>query len=293
MSETEAASGGWYTESPDFALRTTLAMDRVLHEARSDAQHILLFENAVFGRVLAIDGAVQVTERDEFIYHEMLVHPAVTAHGKAERVLVIGGGDGGALREVLKHPSVRNATLVEIDADVIAFSERWLPAVAAGAFQDPRTQIVIADGAAYVADGGSEFDVIIVDSTDPTGPGAALFAPGFYADCRRRLRPGGVLVTQSGMPFIQSETLRNTSRAFADIFLRHAFYALTAPSYTGGVMAIGMASDDDAPFEAKPETLGAYVEAADLVTRCYAPDMHHAALVLPPYIRALLANRSL
>src|SRR5690606_23586133 len=169
MNETRTTE--WADETLYPFYRQSLSVDRLLYDSKTEHQRIRVFENARFGRVLTLDGIVQTTEGDEFIYHEMLAHVPILAHGSARRVLIIGGGDGGMAREVLRHRSVERVTMVEIDAGVVEFAKKYLPNLSAGAFDDPRLDLVIADGAAYVAETDERFDVIIVDSTDPIGPG--------------------------------------------------------------------------------------------------------------------------
>src|SRR4051794_16361452 len=160
-----------------------LTIDSVLHQSRTEFQEVLIFENRLFGKVLALDGVVQLTERDNHIYHEMIAHVPLMAHGSAKDVLIIGGGDGGTLREGLKH-RVMSATLVELDGEVIDLSRRFLPEVSGGAFDDPRANVLVMDGTRYIAEAKKRFDVIIIDSTDPMGPGEPLFTAAFYEACR-------------------------------------------------------------------------------------------------------------
>ncbi|MCS9087187.1 polyamine aminopropyltransferase, partial [Pseudomonas aeruginosa] len=181
------------------------SIDNMLHEVRTEHQHLVIFENARMGRVMALDGVIQTTEADEFIYHEMLTHVPILAHGAARRVLIIGGGDGGMLREVAKHKSVERITMVEIDGTVVDMCKAFLPNHSQGAFDDPRLNLVIDDGMRFVATTEERFDVIISDSTDPIGPGEVLFSENFYQACRRCLNEGGILVTQNGTPFMQLE----------------------------------------------------------------------------------------
>ncbi len=277
---------GWSVESlyPDHAL--ALREDRVLYDSRTGHQRLRVFENATFGRVMTLDGVVQITEADEFIYHEMLAHVPILAHGAARRVLIIGGGDGGMAREVLRHASVEHVTMVEIDAGVVEFAREYLPGVSAGAFDDPRLNLVIADGAAFARDSGDSFDVGISDSTDPVGPGEALFTESFYANVRRRLAEGGILVTQNGVPFQQGEELHATMRAFRALFRDATCYLATVPTYWGGPMAFGWGSDG-AARETGLETLAERYAAAGLATRYYTPEVHRAAFALPGYVREL------
>ncbi len=251
------------------------------------AQDLAVFRNPSFGRMMVLDGAVQVTERDEFIYHEMMAHVALFAHGAARRVLIIGGGDGGIAREVLRHRSVEAVTLVEIDRAVVDLCIAEFPAISAGAFDDPRLSLVIADGAAFAAGTDMNFDVIIVDSPDPVGPGAALFEPPFYGACKAALSPGGIMVTQSGMPFLTPDWFTQHAATLRQAFPAAAFFLSSVPSYTGGPMAHGFLSEDGSTSAAPIETLRERFASAGLVTRYYTPEVHRAAFALPPYIGTL------
>lgn len=259
-------------------------VDEVLFESRTEHQHLLIFHNARFGRVMTLDGVVQTTERDEFVYHEMMAHVPLFAHGAAQRVLIIGGGDGGLLREVIKHRGVLHVTQVEIDASVVEMATTWLPGHADGAFDDPRLHLVIDDGAAFVRDTADRFDVIMVDSTDPIGPGEVLFSNAFYRDCDRILAPGGILVTQNGVPFMQLDEAMKTSRSFREIFADWHFYSAAVPTYLGGIMTLGWASQaPDNRRVALDELERRFADAA-LDTRYYTPAVHLGAFALPRYV---------
>lgn len=278
----------WIEESlhPDF--RTRLKADQVLYDSETAHQRLVLFENATFGRVLTLDGVVQTTEADEFIYHEMLAHLPILAHGSARSVLIIGGGDGGLLEEVLKHGCIEKVTQVEIDAGVVDFAKQYLPTICDKAFDDPRLKLVIGDGVDFVEGCEEHYDIILVDSTDPIGPGEVLFSDTFYGKAKRCLAPGGILATQNGVPFLQGEALTNTLRAFKALFADAACYLATVPSYTGGPMAFGWGCDDAAKRQADLPTLEQRYHAAGLVTRYYNPAVHQAAFALPNYIGELL-----
>ncbi len=278
---------GWMRERLHPAWAQALRVDRVLYDSATDHQRLRLFENETFGRVLTLDDVVQVTTGDEFIYHEMMAHVPILAHGAARRVLIVGGGDGGLAREVLRHPGVEHVTMVEIDAGVVAFCKAFLPTVSAGAFDDPRLALVIDDGAAFVARAGDSFDVILVDSTDPVGPGEVLFTETFYGRAKRRLAPGGILVTQNGVPFLQGAELATTMRAFRALFADATCYLATVPTYAGGPMALGWGSDGTARATPVPE-LARRMAAAGLALRYYTPEVHAAAFALPGYVRALM-----
>jgi spermidine synthase len=204
-------------------------------------------------------------------------------------VLIIGGGDGGMLEEVLKHGAVERAVMVEIDPSVIAFCARHLPSISGRAFEDARAQVVIADGAAFVAETAERFDVVIVDSTDPIGPGAVLFTEAFYRACRRVLGPGGVLVTQNGVPFLQADELVASVGHFRRIFRDATCYMATIPTYTGGPMAFGWASDEASLRRVPAPVLAERFAATGLATRYYTPEVHAAAFALPRYVADLIA----
>ena len=277
----------WETEALHPHHRQALSVDRLLYDSETEHQRIKVFENGTFGRVMTLDGVVQVTERDNFIYHEMLTHVPVLAHGAARRVLIVGGGDGGMAREVLRHRSVEQITMVEIDAGVVEFCTTYLPSISAGAFEDPRLRLVIDDGAAFMRDCAERFDVIIVDSTDPIGPGEVLFTDSFYGHAHRSLAPGGILVTQNGVPFMQGDELAGTMRAFRSLFADWGCYLATVPTYAGGPMAFGWGTDGAA--RATPlETLRARFDAAGIETGYYTPEVHQAAFALPGYVQRLL-----
>jgi spermidine synthase len=277
----------WFDETLHAGYHQRLEIERVLFESKTGHQELVIFENSFFGRVLALDGIVQTTERDEFFYHEMLVHVPVLAHGNAKRVLIIGGGDGGSLREVLRHP-VDTATLVELDRTVIDLCREYMPALGNGAFDDPRTELIIGDGLKFVAETERMFDVIIVDSTDPVGPGAVLFTAQFYRDCKRCLAAGGVLVTQNGVPFFQGDEVRTTWMRLGRIFGDVGFYTVPVPTYVGGPMTLGWATDNPELRRTRVETLADRYRSAGLQTRYYTAEVHVAAFALPPYITDLM-----
>lgn len=284
MNETRTTE--WADETLYPFYRQSLSVDRLLYDSKTKHQRIRVFENARFGRVLTLDGIVQTTEGDEFIYHEMLAHVPILAHGSARRVLIIGGGDGGMAREVLRHRSVERVTMVEIDAGVVEFAKKYLPNLSAGAFDDPRLDLVITDGAAYVAETDERFDVIIVDSTDPIGPGEVLFTDTFYGRARERLAEGGILVTQNGVPFLQAEELTNTLRALDALFRDATCYLATIPTYAGGPMAFGWGTDGSARSTDLAE-LRRRAQASGIDFRYYTPEVHQAAFALPGYIQRL------
>src|SRR5205085_5779826 len=236
----------WIPETlfDDLGFRMSFEVERILYEMQTEHQHLVLFEHKYFGKMLMLDGATQVTTRDEFIYHEMMTHVPILAHGRTREVLIVGGGDCGIAEEVLKHAAIKRLTQVEIDASVVEFSKEHFPEFTGPVLADPRFELVIDDGMKYVAETERRFDVIIVDSTDPQGPGAVLFTREFYAACRRCLSDGGVMVTQNGVPFLQPDELASSVRHFQALFADAACYVAAIPTYVGGHMAMGWAATD-------------------------------------------------
>ena len=264
-------------------------VDRVLYEMHTEHQHLVLFEHKFFGKMLMHDGATQVTTRDEFIYHEMMTHVPIFAHGKVREVLIVGGGDCGIAEEVLKHRSVKRLTQVEIDPAVIEFAKEHFPEFTKPVFADRRFESVIDDGAKYVAVTDRRFDVIIVDSTDPIGPGKILFGARFYAGCRRCMKRGGVLVTQNGVPFFQNNELTTTMRRFRRLFADASCYVAAIPVYVGGHMALGMASDNKRVRRHSVATIAQrYRKAGSFKTRYWTPEAHVAAFAQPRFIAELV-----
>jgi spermidine synthase len=278
----------WIEETFHPHWRVRLAADEVLHEVKTKHQHLVIFTNATWGTVLMLDGVCQLTTRDEFIYHEMMAHVPLMALERPRRVLVVGGGDGGVLREVLKHPSVEKATLCEIDRAVIDLSLKHYPEIADGALDDERADVVIADGLTYVAETEEKFDAIIVDSSEPIGPSAVLHTREFFADCKRALKPGGVLITQNGLPFLFPEHLAQTSAIFASLFKATSPYLCTQPCYFGGPFALNWASDDKDLLGVPEATLTRRMGRREITARYYTPAVHHAAFALPAYVEAAI-----
>lgn len=266
-------------------LTTSYRADKLLYEENTGQQDLVIFDNPTFGRMMMLDGATQVSTRDEFIYHEMMTHVPVMAHGNVRSLLIIGGGDGGILREALRHKTIERVTMVEIDAGVIEFSKLHLPMVSDGAFDDARAELVIADGTKFVAETDKRFDVVIVDSTDPEGPGAVLFEEAFYANVKRVLTPSGIIVTQNGVPFLQPAELTSTITKFRRLFGHASCYLATIPTYVGGPMAMGWGTDNATLRTLPVATLAARFALAGFESRYYTPEVHAAAFALPRYVQ--------
>ncbi|MGB0683151.1 MAG: polyamine aminopropyltransferase [Magnetovibrionaceae bacterium] len=263
-------------------------VDRVVYRDKTEFQDLIVFETPLYGRVMALDGVIQLTEKDEYCYHEMLVHVPLFAHGAAKSICVVGGGDGGMLREALRHPGIERAVLVELDRTVIDVCREHLPSLSDGAFDDPRVEVVIADGVKFMAEPGETFDVMIIDSTDPIGPGEVLFTESFYADCKKHLNPGGILVTQNGVPQFQPEEVTNSFQRLSPSFKDVGFYLTVVPTYVGGFMALGWATDDERLRQVPVEVLADRVAKAGFETRYYTPEVHRAAFALPRFVKDLM-----
>lgn len=237
----------FYTELIDGAAGFTCKVDRWLADEKTPYQHIQIFENSRLGRVMILDGAMMLTDRDEHLYHEMLVHPALLAHPNPRRVLIIGGGDGGTLREAVKHPMVEEAILCEIDDRVIQLSREFLPKTAVG-LDHPKSKVFVGDGLAYIRDHQNAFDVVIVDSTDPVGFAEGLFRVPFYQDVKRALRKPGVFVQQTESPFFHAETWRKIYEELRQAFSGVFPYIGPMPIYPSGTWTYAIGSDDLDPM---------------------------------------------
>jgi len=266
------------------------AVDKVLYREQTDHQDLVIFENAALGRVMALDGVVQTTERDEFIYHEMMTHVPLLAHGAAKRVLIIGGGDGAMLREVSRHKNIEQITMVEIDAGVVTFCKQYLPNHNAGAYDDPRFRLVIDDGVNFVSSCNEKFDVIISDCTDPIGPGESLFTSEFYAGCKRCLNENGIFVAQNGVCFLQQDEAINSHRKLSHYFGDVSFYQAAIPTYYGGIMTFAWASNNPALRQLDTATLAARYQQAGLTCCYYNPAIHTGSFALPQYLLNALAD---
>ncbi len=278
----------WVEETFHPHWRVRLAADEVLHEVKTDHQDLVIFKNRTWGTVLMLDGVCQLTTSDEFIYHEMMAHVPLMALDKPKQVLVVGGGDGGVLREVLKHPSVEKAMLCEIDREVIDTALKYYPEIPGNTFDDERSVVVIADGRKFVAETDERFDAIIVDSSEPIGPSAALHTPEFFAACKHALKDDGILVTQNGLPFLFPDQLRDTTHAFAGLFDHVAPYMCTQPCYFGGPFALNWASNEDDHLDITAKKLAKRQEKRGIETRYWTPAVHLAAFALPRYVETVV-----
>ncbi|MBA3028816.1 MAG: polyamine aminopropyltransferase [Desulfobacteraceae bacterium] len=278
----------WVTEAWE-SVETRYRIKSVLYEQKTDFQHMMLVDSHAYGKMLLLDGFVQTTERDEFFYHEMMAHVPVLAHPNPENVLIIGGGDGGVLREVLKHSGVKKATVVEIDPAVVDFSKKFLPGISSGAFDDPRTRLVFDDGARFVKNTQNRYDVVIVDSSDPVGPAQILFSAGFYRDLSGIMNPEGIMTRQTGSLQMQPGEQKQAGDLLKVLFTHVAFYVFTVPTYIGGLFSTVFCSNAVDPETPGYEELNKKVTDTGLSTRYYNAGIHKGAFHIPNFFRERLS----
>ncbi len=262
----------WFYEEHTKNVRWGLRIKNEIAHVKSDFQDIHLFETYDFGKTLVIDGTIQTTERDEFIYHEMIVHPPMLTHPSPRKILIIGGGDGGAAREVLKHDP-QEVIVVDIDAAVIELSKKHMKFLSK-AYSDDRVKIVVGDGIEYVKKHGG-FDVIIIDSTDPVGPAEGLFKKEFYDALKKSLNDGGIISQQCGTPFYHPEELKNSYVLLSKIFKFVKPYLAHIPTYPSGMWSFVMASDDELKLRRVPE----------FETKYFTEELYYASMSLPKFIK--------
>ncbi|MDD2427082.1 MAG: polyamine aminopropyltransferase [Eubacteriales bacterium] len=278
----------WFEEHNTDDVHFALRVKKQLFSQKSDFQQIDIYDTYEFGRVLVMDGAIMLTEKDEFIYHEMIVHVAMAVHPEVKKVLLIGGGDGGALRELCRYPGIEQIEMVEIDPLVVDVAKEYLPAVAS-AFSDERLNLIFADGLRYVRHLKREYDLLIIDSTDPFGPGESLFTREFYGNCSKGLREGGILINQHESPYYKNDAQEAHSifSKTSKIFSTARVYQAHIPTYPSGHWLFGFMSNCWDPIkDHDPERW----EGFGLKTRYYNSDLHKGAFSLPTYVRELLTE---
>ena len=266
-------------------MRFGLKIRRMVHSAQSDYQKIEIFDTEQYGRTLALDGVLMTSEGDEFYYHEMLVHPALTTAPRIGRVLVIGGGDGGTLREVCRHPEVEKVVVVEIDRMVVEACKKHLSTIGT-AWNDPRLELIFDDGVRYVREADvAPFDVILLDGSDPAGPAEGLFDEAFYRGCERLLAPSGVFALQSESPVLFREVFAEVVRTLRRIFGTARPYLGSVPIYAAGMWTWTYATHNVDPMA----IIDSRAERIEAVARYYNRDIHRAAFALPGDLKKLLA----
>lgn len=281
--------GDWYFETERSGFAQGLRVRQRIVDVKTPFQHLEVIDTDPFGRALILDEALQTSEYDEFMYHEMIVHVPLMTHPNPRRVLIVGGGDGGTLRRVLQHP-VSEPVQVEIDGAVIQSCREHLPAISSGAYDDPRARIVIGDGIEFMRRSSGAFDVVIVDSTDPLGLAVGLFEAPFYRDVARSLADDGVAVAQSSSPLFMAGELRNQVLNLRQVFPIVRTYLGIVPGYPGSLWSFTIGSKRYDPLSAERATISARLAASGIPTRYYSPDVHHAAFALPPFIADIISQ---
>jgi len=271
----------WIFETVQEQIKYGFKYSQLLYEKQSAFQNIKVVDTNFYGRMLLLDDLVMTTEKDEFIYHEMISHIPLLAHPNPQSVLVIGGGDGGTVREVLKHPTVNEVVLCEIDGDVIKACKQFLPTIA-GRLDDPRVDVQVRDGIEYIAQQKNCFDVILIDSSDPVGPGVGLFTEAFYQNVKAALKPGGIMANQSESPMAQADGVQKIYALLNSVFQLVVPYYAAIPTYPGAYWTWAFCTNGDGPLHQINEALAVELEQT---TRFYNRQVHRAVFALPNFIR--------
>lgn len=277
----------WYTENHTEFVRLSIKVDKHLFSTQSDYQRIDIFESPEFGRFLTLDGIMMLTEKDEFVYHEMLSHVPMALNPNIQTVLIIGAGDGGIVKQLARYPNITKMDLVEIDPAVVEACRQFMPGVSCS-LGDSRLNIFYQDGLKFVRKIQGEYDLIIVDSTDPFGPGEGLFTKEFYGNCFNGLKPNGICVNQLGSPYYAADAAA-MGRAFSklkEVFPIAAAYQAHIPTYPSGHWLFGFGSKTIQP-------VGVHIEQwnhLELPTKYYNTELHRAAFALPNYVKEVLKN---
>ena len=278
----------WFSEPHSKHVKFSVQVERQLFSAQSEFQRIDVFDSKEFGRFLTLDGIMMLTERDEFIYHEMITHVGMAVHPSPKRVLVVGAGDGGVIRELCHYKHIEHIDLVEIDELVVEVAKKYLPQTACS-FDDPRVHIHYADGLKHVRRCDDLYDMIIVDSTDPFGPGEDLFTREFYGNCYKALKEDGIMINQHESPFYEqdAEAMQRAHKRIVESFPISRVYQAHIPTYPSGHWLFGFASKKYHPV--KDLDVNAW-KAHNIKTRYYTPKLHVGSFYLPAYVEELLKN---
>ncbi|GAE92549.1 spermidine synthase [Gracilibacillus boraciitolerans JCM 21714] len=273
--------GLWFTEKQTDNFGITAKINQTYHTEQTDFQRLDMVETAEWGgNMLLLDDMVMTTDRDEFVYHEMVAHVPLFTHPNPKAVLVVGGGDGGVIREVLKHPSVQKAVLVEIDGKVIEYSKKYLPNIA-GKLEDPRVEVRVADGFMHIAENQNKYDVIMVDSTEPVGPAVNLFTKGFYDGISKALKDDGIFVAQTDNPWFKADLIKQVYHDVREIFPVTRLYTANIPTYPSGLWTFTLGSKIHDPLKVKDDRFH------ELETKYYTPQLHRACFALPKFVEDL------
>lgn len=272
----------WYTEKQTDNLGLSCKIKESLHTEQTAFQHLAIIDTIQYGKMLTLDGLVMTTEKDEFVYHEMISHVALNTHPNPEKVLVIGGGDGGAIREIVKNSKVKKAVLVEIDERVIKTSSEYLPSISCALSGNPKVEVIVEDGIKFVYEHHDEFDVILIDSTDPIGPATGLFSREFYQKVSECLKKDGIMVAQSESPFLHQDLIKEMYRCISGIFPITKLFTVPIPTYPSGYWSFTMGSKRYDPEKIEDKNIPV------LDTKYYCAEVHKGAFKLPRFVRDLL-----
>ena len=278
----------WFSEQHTPNVKLSIRVDHQLYSGKSEFQRIDVFESVEFGRFLTLDGYMMMTEKDEFIYHEMITHVPMAVHPDVKKILVIGAGDGGVIRELVRYPDIQEIDMVEIDEQVVEVCKQYLPKTASG-FEDERVKIYYQDGLKFVRAKENEYDLIIVDSTDPFGPGEGLFTREFYGNCYKALKEDGILVNQHESPFYTGDAAacQRAHRNIVESFPISKVYQAHIPTYPSGHWLFGFASKKYHPLRDLDEKRW---NARGLKCRYYTTMLHKGAFYIPAYVEELLKD---
>ncbi|KKC50002.1 MULTISPECIES: polyamine aminopropyltransferase [unclassified Paenibacillus] len=271
----------WYTEKQTETYGITAKIKETYVNEQTDFQQLAMIETDEFGTMLVLDGMVMTTDKDEFVYHEMVAHPALNTHPNPEQVLVVGGGDGGVVREILKHEKVKRVVLVDIDGKVIEYSKKYLPNIASG-LDDARVEVHVNDGFMHIHDHKNEYDVIMVDSTEPVGPAANLFTRGFYQGIYEALKDDGLFVAQTDNPWFKADLIQSVNRDVKEVFPVVRVFWANVPTYPSGLWTFTMGSKKHDPLAVDETAI------PERETKYYTPRLHKAAFVLPKFVEDLV-----
>jgi spermidine synthase len=276
----------WYSEKYTENVKISIKVDKQIYSGQSEFQRIDVFESPEFGRFLTLDGLMMLTEKDEFIYHEMITHIPMAVHPDVRKVLVIGAGDGGAVRELAKYPTIERIDLVEIDEQVIDVCKEFLPQTAC-CFDDSRLTIYNQDGLKFIRKYEDEYDLIIVDSTDPFGPGEGLFTKEFYGNCFKALKDDGIMVNQHESPFYEADAIamKRAHKRIVESFPISKVYQAHIPTYPSGHWLFGFASKKYHPIK---DLKAEWWKSQDIKTRYYNTNLHRGSFYLPNYVEEML-----
>ena len=278
----------WFTERHTPSVKFSIKVDRQLYTAQSEFQRIDVFDSKEFGRFLTLDGYMMLTEKDEFIYHEMMVHVPTAVHPNARRVLIIGAGDGGVVRELTRYHQIEHIDLVEIDELVVEVCKKYLPQTACR-LDDERVHIYYEDGLKFIRSKENEYDLIIVDSTDPFGPGEGLFTKEFYGNCYKALKEDGIMVNQHESPFYDEDAaaMQRAHKRIVESFAISKVYQAHIPTYPSGHWLFGFASKKYHPVK---DLNAAVWNLLGIHTQYYNTRLHAGAFALPSYVEGLLKD---